>query len=109
VMIANRMSPGVTIDSYEKVVNIGADLLVSFIIGFLNTLIVPTCISLNVTPTTKKITIFSAIISFGSYIVLALLGHGVKIDAFYGVIIAGSIVTFGSIIVGLFYRRKYTR
>ncbi len=109
VMIANRMAPGVTITDYEKVINIGADLMISFIIGFLNTLIVPVCISLNIIPTLKKIIIFSVIISFGSYIALAIINHGVKINAFYGVIFAGLIVSCGSIIVSLFYRRKFIR
>jgi len=109
VMIANRMAPGVTIADYERVVNIGADLMFSFIVGFLNTLIVPVCIGLNIIPTIKKIIIFSVIISFGSYIVLAVINYGIKIDAFYGVIFAGLIVSCGSIIVSLFYKRKYIR
>lgn len=109
VMIANRMSPGIEIADYENVVNIGADLLLSFIIGFFNTLIVPTCVSFNVLPTTRKIVVTSAIISFGAYILLAFINFGVKVNAFYGVIFAGLIVTCGSVIVGLFYKRKFIR
>ena len=109
VMIANRMSPGIVITDYENVVNIGSDLLSALIIGFFNTMIVPACIRLKVIPTLKKIIISASIISFGSYIFLALIDYGVKVEAFYGVIVAGLIVSSGSIITNIFYKQKFIR
>lgn len=107
VMMANRISPGITISDYENVVNIGADLLISLIIGFFNTLIVPVCVSLNVMPTLKKIVISSLIVNFGSYTLLAIIDYGVKVDAFYGVIFAGLIVSCGSTVTNMLFKKKY--
>jgi hypothetical protein len=109
VMIANRISPGIVITDYENVVNIGADLMYAFFIGLFNSLIVPICIALNVVPTIRKIIIFVSIISFGSYIIISLIDYGIKVSAFYGVIIAGLIVSLGSIVTNLLFRQKYIR
>jgi uncharacterized membrane protein YvlD (DUF360 family) len=86
------MGPGMSIDSYEQVPNIGADILFSAILGFLNASVFPFLFILELKPTKLKIGIITFIISYAAFIVIAIIPFGVRVESATGVIVGGLIV-----------------
>lgn len=98
VFFANKVVPGVEISTYQDVPNIGADILFSAIVGFLNSAIFPGLFILNLKPTLLKMGVIGFVISFGSYLMLSMMSFGVQILSAGGVIFAGLLVFIGSFI-----------
>jgi uncharacterized membrane protein YvlD (DUF360 family) len=92
VFFVDRMGPGMSIDSYEQVPNIGADILFSAILGFLNASVFPFFFILELKPTKLKIGIITFIISYAAFIVIAIIPFGVRVESATGVIVGGLIV-----------------
>ncbi len=92
VFFVDRMGPGIRIDYYEQVPNIGADILFSLILGFLNASVFPFLFILELNPTKLKIGILTFIISYTAFIVIAIIPFGVRVESVTGVIIGGFIV-----------------
>jgi uncharacterized membrane protein YvlD (DUF360 family) len=92
VFFVDRMGPGMSIDSYEQVPNIGADILFSAILGFLNASVFPFLFILELNPTKLKIGIITFIISYTAFIVIAIIPFGVRAESATGVIVGGLIV-----------------
>ena len=98
MFFANKVVPGVEISTYQDVPNIGADILFSAIVGFLNSAIFPGLFILNLKPTLLKMGVIGFVISFGSYLMLSMMSFGVQILSAGGVIFAGLLVFIGSFI-----------
>jgi len=92
VFFVDRVSPGVEVTYYEQVPNVGADILFSLVVGFLNASIFFFLIILEIDITKLKLAIFSFAISFGSFLAIAIFPFGVRIVNPWGVIIGGGIV-----------------
>ncbi len=92
VFLVDRIAPGIQIRLYEDVPNIGASLLLSLIVGFLNASVFPLFFLLSVRCTKSKIAILTGIISFGAFIAIAILPFGVRAINSVGVIFGGAIV-----------------
>ncbi len=92
VFFVDRMGPGMKIAYYEHVPNIGADILFSAIVGFLNASVFPFLFILDLKPTKLKIGILTFIISFASFIVISIVPFGVRAETFTGVVVGGLIV-----------------
>jgi len=93
VFFVNDVIPGITIRYYEDVPNIGADILFAAIVGILNSLIFPFIRVSDLKPTIIKIAVLAFVISFGSYILIAVIPFGVKATSFGGVFL-GSLLVF---------------
>lgn len=105
VLFVNRVIPGVQISTFQDVPNFGADLLFAAIVGFLNSSIFPALFILDLKPSMLKVAIVSFVISFGSYLVLAMMSFGVEIISAGGVIFGGLIVWIGSMVTNYFEYR----
>ncbi|PIS02763.1 MAG: hypothetical protein COT85_01655 [Chlamydiae bacterium CG10_big_fil_rev_8_21_14_0_10_42_34] len=92
VFFIDRMAPGVEIQSFEQVPNIGADILFSLIVGFLNASIFFFLVILELDVTKLRLAIFSFVISFGAFIAIAIIPFGVRVVNPWGVIIGGGVV-----------------
>lgn len=92
VFFIDRVSPGVEIQNYENVPNIGADILFSLIVGFLNASVYFFFALLEMPITNLKLGIITFIISFGAFIIIALVPFGVRVVNPWGVIIGGLVV-----------------
>jgi uncharacterized membrane protein YvlD (DUF360 family) len=86
------MGPGMRIDYYEQVPNIGADILFSAIVGFLNASVFPFLFILELNPTKLKIGIITFIISYTAFVVIAIIPFGVRVESFIGIVVGGFIV-----------------
>jgi hypothetical protein len=75
----NHIVPDVEIDYYTKLPHIGGDLIFSFSVGFINSLIYPMIVLFKVKPTHFKVGLSSFLISFGAYSVVNILPVGIKI------------------------------
>jgi len=91
VFFVARVMPGITIKFYEALPNIGADILFSLIVGFLNSIIVPVLVLMEVAITNFKIAIIGLVISFLSFIIIALVNFGITANIL-GVFLGGSLV-----------------
>ena len=91
VFFVNRVLPGIEISSYEQAPNIGADLLFSAIVGFLNATIFPTLVLFEAHLTSLKIGVLALIISYGAYILAGIFQWGMHLTA-GGVFFGGLIV-----------------
>ncbi len=92
VFFVDRMGPGMRIDYYEQVPNIGADILFSAIVGFLNASVFPFLFILELNPTKLKIGIITFIISYTAFVVIAIIPFGVRVESFIGIVVGGFIV-----------------
>jgi len=92
VFFVNDIIPGIHIQYFESVPNIGADILFAGIVGVLNSLVFPFLRAADLNPTFIKIAVISFIISFSSYIFIGIVPFGVKADTVGAVIFAGILV-----------------
>lgn len=92
VFFVDRVAPGVEIMNYEQVPSIGADLFFSVVVGFLNASIFFFLALLEISITRLKLALFTLAISFGSFILIALVPFGVRVVSPWGVIVGGGIV-----------------
>ncbi len=92
VFFIDRVAPGVEIANFENVPNIGADILFSLIIGFLNSSIFFFLALLELSITNLRMAIMSFIVSFGAFLVIAIIPFGVRVVNPWGVIIGGGVV-----------------
>jgi len=92
VFFIDRAGPGVEILNYEDVPNIGADILFSAIVGFLNASVFPFFAILELKVTSFKLGLINFIISFGAFITIAIIPFGVRVVNIWGVLIGGTVV-----------------
>ena len=92
VFFVDRVAPGVEILSYEQVPNIGADILFSLIVGFLNASIFFFLVILELNITNFKLALFGFVISFGSFLTIAIIPFGVRVVNPLGFFLGGGIV-----------------
>ncbi|HSX25382.1 MAG TPA: phage holin family protein [Chlamydiales bacterium] len=92
VFFIDRVAPGVEISSFEQVPNIGADIFFSAIVGFLNASVFPFYAIFEIKVTKLKIAIATFIISFGAFLLIAIIPFGVRVVSAWGVIIGGLVV-----------------
>lgn len=92
VFFVNRVIPGVQIDVFEEVPNVGADLFFSLVVGFLNASVFPFFAVLELHLTRLRIVITNFIISFGAFGIISFVPFGVQVKSFSGFLFAGLIV-----------------
>lgn len=92
VFFVDRAVPGIVITTYENVPNIGADILFSAILGFLNAGIFPGLYILSLKPTVAKIAIVAAIINCIGFVVIASIDYGIEVTSFFGGFLGALIV-----------------
>lgn len=92
VFFVDRVAPGVEISYYEQVPNIGADILFSLIVGFLNASIFFFLALMEIKITRFKLALFSFVISFAAFLAIAIFPFGVQVVNAWGVIIGGGVV-----------------
>ena len=92
VFFIDRAAPGVEIDLYENVPNIGADILFSLIVGFLNASIFFFLALLEIPITKLKLALFSFVISFTAFLAIAIFPFGVRVVSPVGFFIGGGVV-----------------
>ena len=96
VFFADHVIPGVDIQYYTKLPNIEGDLIFSFGLGLLNSLIFPALRFFRIKLSHFKIGWISFAISFGGYSIVNLLPVGIKIKTPGAYIWAGLVVWFCS-------------
>jgi hypothetical protein len=109
VFFIDRVSPGLEIASFEQVPNIGADILFSLILGFLNSSIFFFLALLELTITNLKMAIISFIVSFGGFIAIAIIPFGVRVVDPWGVIIGGTVVWGVAVLTNFLEWKHYKR
>lgn len=92
VFFVDRVIPGIEISSFEQVPNIGADILFAAIVGFLNASIFPFHAIMEIPFSKSRLALFSGIISFGGFIVVAMVPFGISVNSFSGAFVGGCIV-----------------
>jgi uncharacterized membrane protein YvlD (DUF360 family) len=92
VFFVDRVIPGIHVNEFENVPNIGADILFSLIVGFLNASIFFFFALLDLTITDLKLALFAFIISFGAFLIIAIVPFGVQILNAWGILLGGGIV-----------------
>lgn len=92
VFFIDRVGPGIAIQNFENVPNIGADILFALVVGFLNASVFFFLALLELTITNLKMAIITFIVSFGAFIIIAIVPFGVRVVNPWGVIIGGLVV-----------------
>lgn len=92
VFFVDRMAPGVEIGYFENVPNIGADILFSLIVGFLNASIFFFFAILELKITNCKLALVGLVISFGAFLLIAIFPFGVRVVNPLGFFLGGGIV-----------------
>ncbi|HSX10910.1 MAG TPA: phage holin family protein [Chlamydiales bacterium] len=92
VFFIDRVAPGVQVNNFENVPNIGDDLLFALVVGFLNASIFFFFAILDLSITNLRLAIAGFIVSFGAFIIIAIVPFGVHVLNAGGVIIGGVVV-----------------
>ncbi len=92
VFFINRVAPGVEIQNFEQVPNIGADLFFSLVVGFLNASVYFVLALFETPISNAKLGIYTFLISFIAFILIAIFPFGVRVVSPFGVIIGGGVV-----------------
>jgi uncharacterized membrane protein YvlD (DUF360 family) len=79
VFFIDRMAPGVEIDTFEQVPNIGADILFSIVVGFLNASVFPLLFILEAKITPLKMALFNLIITAVCFLAISIFPFGVRV------------------------------
>lgn len=107
VFFIDRVAPGVEIANFENVPNIGADILFALIIGFLNSTIFFFLALLELSITAFKIAIMSFVVSFGAFIIIAIVPFGVRVVNPWGVLVGGGVVWGIALLTNLLEWKHY--
>lgn len=92
VFFIDRVAPGIEIQNFENVPNVGADILFSLVVGFLNASVYFFFSLMETTITHLKMGLTTFIISFGAFSIIALVPFGVRVVSPLGVIVGGLVV-----------------
>lgn len=92
VFFIDRVAPGVEIQNFENVPNVGADILFSLIVGFLNASVYFFFSLLEMTITHFKMGLITFIVSFGAFSIIALVPFGVRVVNPLGLLVGGLVV-----------------
>lgn len=92
VFFIDRISPGIEIIYFEQVPDIGADILFSILLGFLNASVFPFLALLELNISKLKIAIMTFIISYGAFGVISVISFGVRIIDPAGFFVGGTLV-----------------
>lgn len=92
VFFVDRVSPGVQITYFEQVPNMGADILFSLLVGFLNASVFPFLMILELKISKLKLAIMTFIISYGAFTIIFLVPFGIQVTGPSGILIGGSLV-----------------
>ncbi len=90
VFFINRVAPGIDVTYFEEVPNVGADLVFSIAVGFLNASIFPFLAILEIPISYLKLAIFAAVVSFGAFAAIAMVPFGVEASGAGAVVFAGA-------------------
>lgn len=97
VFFANHILPGVDVVDTTKLPHIGGDLLFSFGLGLLNSLIFPVFRLLKRDASWLRIAATALILNFAVYALLKLLPFiGIQVETVEGYILASLVVSIGS-------------
>ena len=92
VFFIDRVCPGIVISYFEDVPNVGADMLFSILVGFLNASVFPFFALLELEVTKMRLAIPTLVISFGAFAIIAAVPFGVRVETAGGFFIAGVLV-----------------
>ena len=96
VFFVNHIIPGIHIDYYTKLPHVEGDLIFSFVLGFINSLIFPLMRFFQFPVTHFKIGFMSFIISFTAYSLVNILPLGIHVRTAGAFLWSGVIVWFCS-------------
>ncbi len=89
IFLINQLAPGIEVGEYERVPNVGADLVFSLVLGFFNACVFPLLFILEMGPNPRKIAILTFLFSFSGYIFLAFVPMGIQVVSLGGVLFGG--------------------
>lgn len=92
VFFIDRVSPGIEIVYFEDVPDIGADILFSIILGFLNASVFPFLSLFEIKISKMKIALFTFIITYSAFGIISAVSFGVSIVNPAGFFIGGTLV-----------------
>jgi uncharacterized membrane protein YvlD (DUF360 family) len=92
VFFVDRAIPGIHIDNFENVPNIGADILFSLIVGFLNASVFFFLALLELTITPLRLALMTFIISFGAFAIISVVPFGIQVLSPLGFFLGSTLV-----------------
>ena len=107
VFFANHIIPGIKIDYYTKLPDIKGDIIFSFFLGLVLSLIFPVLKIFKLSPSHFKIGFITFLVSFGAYSLVNILPVGIHITSAGGFIWCSLIVWFCSYLTNHLEYRKY--
>lgn len=106
VFIANRFVPGLVITYFDQVPNVAASIFFSILVALFNTSVYPFLRIMEIKPTLFKIAIPTGIISFGAFILIAIIPFGVIAESPMGVFLGGLLVWAVAFLTNYYEFRK---
>lgn len=105
VLFLVSFAPGLAA-AYAETSPLGSDLLFAAAVAFFNASVFPFLILIQIFPTKLKISVLNAIISFGSFTLIAIIPYGFQPDV-GGVAIGGALTWLVSFLVNYFELRRW--
>ncbi len=92
VFFVDRIIPGIEIEYFEQIPNIGADILFSIVVGFLNASIFPFFSLFEMKASKVKLALITLVVSYGAYAIITLIPFGIRAVNFTGFFLGGTLV-----------------
>jgi hypothetical protein len=106
VFFVNYLFPGIDVVDQTKLPHIGGDIIFAFVLGFLNSLIVPILKITDGFAGFVRVALSSLILNFAAYALLKLLPIGVLVTGVQGYLMVSFIVSVASIILSFVLLKK---
>jgi len=92
IFFIDRVSPGIEIENFENIPNIGADVLFALVVGFLNASVFFFLALLEAKITNIKLALITFLVTFTGFIAIGIFPFGVRVVNPLGVIVGGGVV-----------------
>ena len=109
IFFVNHVIPDIEIAYYSKLPHIKGDLIFSFCLGFICSLVFPILKFFNLKPSHFKIGFISFLVSFGGYSLVNILPFGIKVKSPGAFILAGVIVWSACYLTNHLEFKKYQK
>ena len=109
IFFVDRVSPGVEIIYFEQIPDVGADILFSILVGFLNASVFPFLMILELNPSKLKMGLMTFCISYGAFIVISMIPFGIQVTGPVGIFFGGTLVWAAAFFTNYLEFKHYSR
>jgi len=108
IFFSDHILPGIQVMDQTKLPHVGGDLILSVVLGLLNSLIYPVLKLIHADPSGLKIGLVALILNFAAYGLVKLLPIGISVNTVEGYILVSAVVSLGGFLTNYFELKRHS-